>query len=168
MILTIEQINAELVRIVNKCYSVEPITAPLMEVMYQNGVRVNEAIERSLWTFQGTDVVVLTPQKYNDMRIFDKSDIPELFLNYLQNEHLLNFTPNYSRLNYLFNILTIYPDVYIGRKKSTNHLFRHNYVKKLLAKGMTPEQIRSHMGERQLKSAMAYINSTFTTVPAQN
>lgn len=165
MILANELINIELKTIVTKCYVIEPVTAPLFEVMYQNGVRANEAINRALWAFQSGDVVVLTPQKYNDKRIFNLNDLPVNFINYLQNPHLVTFSPNYSRLNYLFNNLSIYPSIYIGRKKSTNHLFRHNYVKKLMASGMESEQIRVHMGERQMKSAMAYIDSVFSTVP---
>jgi hypothetical protein len=71
-------------------------------------------------------------------------------------------------LNYLYKKLTLYPRIFVGKKQCTNHLFRHNYVKKLIAKGMTDEQIRIHMGERQMKSALAYINSIFTTVPQLN
>lgn len=165
MTLTNAQINSVLQNVVSQCYIIEPITGPLFEVMYMCGVRAGESINRNLWTFQNNDVVILTPQKWNDKRIFLTSEIPSNFLNYLQNDALLEFTHNYSRLNYLFNNLCVYPDIYIGRKKSTCHLFRHNYVKKLLEQNKTPEEIRATMGERQLKSAMAYINSKFTTYP---
>ncbi|MDD4438889.1 MAG: hypothetical protein PHS04_12770 [Tissierellia bacterium] len=168
MILTEQDINNNLLHITDKCWSVEPATAPLFEAMYQLGIRVQEAINPSLWDISKDTHIVLRPQKYNDIRIFTPDDLPVNYLAFLKYSSNWMIKPNYSRLNYLYKKLTLYPRIFVGKKQCTNHLFRHNYVKKLIAKGMTDEQIRIHMGERQMKSALAYINSIFTTVPQLN
>jgi hypothetical protein len=163
--LTIENIDNNLRNIVTRCKQYEPATAPLFEVMYNNGVRVQEATNPNLWEVSESGYIVLIPQKYNDKRIFTLEEIPESYRDFLKHSRTWLIKPNYDRLNYLFKIFTLYPRIYVGGKKCTNHLFRHNYVKKLIAKGMTNEQIRIHMGERHMRSALAYINSIFTTVP---
>ncbi|WP_286833310.1 MULTISPECIES: hypothetical protein [unclassified Proteiniphilum] len=168
MILTIQDIDSNLINIIERCKRLEPASTPMFEIMYHCGVRVQEATTPQLWDDLDGTHLVLKPQKYNDIRIFKNEDIPDSFRNFLKYSKNWLIKPNYDRINYIYSLLTMYPSVYVGRKKCTNHLFRHNYVKKLIAKGMTDEQIRIHMGERQMKSALAYINSIFTTVPQLN
>ena len=60
-----------------------------------------------------------------------------------------------------------YPQLFIGnpsamlrnRKQVSTDLFRHNKAKRLFAEGYTETQIQNYLGEKDLKNALAYINS---------
>lgn len=165
MELTHAQIENNLLSILQQVERTEPFVYPLFECLYHLGVRAQEATNPRLWSWANPDTVILQPQKWNDKRIFQKSEVPEKFQLFLRNYPNFPYYPNYSRLNYLYSLFSIYPNIYIGQKKSTLHLFRHAFVKRLLASGKQPHEIKSLLAERNQKSADAYINSIFTTNP---
>lgn len=163
--LTNQEIRKELRRIVQEVKNFDAVVYPQFLAMYWLGIRAQESIKREMWQFQGSDVLVLSPQKYNDKRVFAVQDVPEEFLFYLKNADLFKYNVNYSRLNYTFSQLINYSAIFVGKKASTLHLFRHNFVKKLLEIGKTPEEIKIILGERQMKSTLAYVDSKFSLYP---
>ncbi len=102
---------------------------------------------------------------------FDEEDklylekLTKTLQSYLKNEELEHNFVTYQKLNYNFNKYFIYSHIYVGSKESRLHLFRHNYVKLLLDKGFSSEEIKDKLGEKNQSSADTYINSVFRTNP---
>lgn len=143
----------------------EPFALPHFEAMFHLGCRASESINRSLWKKTSEFMYELSPLKKNNRRYFHTQDVPDSFKFYLENDRKVDYSLNYNKLSYLFKQLSLYRSIYVGEKQSTLHLFRHNYVKILLANHFTNEEIQYRLGERNLKSAMSYINSEFSSKP---
>ena len=158
-------INQSLLVFLNHIQKHLPFLLPQYECMYYLGCRSIEAIERDRWEFVEDRFVILRTSKKNNQRIFKVNDVPNSFLDYLNNELLEDNSVTYQKLNYNFGKYFIYSHIYIGNKESRLHLFRHNYVKLLIDKGFTSEEIKDKLGEKNQSSADIYINSVFRTNP---
>lgn len=163
--ITNESLNLNLLNVIRRAHISAPIFTPHLEIMYRTGCRASESINRHLWEYSSKDIMILHPLKGNLTRHFYIKDLPQSFLTYLFYENNIGYTVNYNKLSYLFSQLSLYRNIYIGNKASTLHLFRHNHVKLLLKEGYTEIEIKNTLGEKNLKSAMSYINSTFHTQP---
>lgn len=159
--LSYNSVNNNLQRVLNFVQKNEPACLPYFAVMYNLGIRASESFNFNLWSLENQNFIILRPLKYNDVRVFSLEEIPISFLNLLHNNNLTNYKVNYSRLNYLYNSGALYNNIYIGNKSTTLHLFRHIYVKRLILRGFSDIEIKNNLGERNLKSALAYINSKF-------
>ena len=156
-----DAIDRDLNRVCNCIAKHEPIFYPYFEVMYDLGVRAVESFDMSRWRVDVSGAVVLQPQKGNDVRIFDKNLLSSTFLSYIKGEINIPDYINYDRLNSAFRRYTMYYNMYVGNKKSSLHLFRHNFVKQQMLLGYSDEEIQQILGERNIKSAQAYINSVY-------
>lgn len=161
MLVTNNELDVSLRNVVDKCKVTEPFFFPQFSAMYYLGIRANESIIKNRWEKVDNNIYKLTPLKKNNIRLFDVREIPEDFLNYINNARVIELTPSYSQLNYLFKIFFTYRSLFVGDKQSTLHLFRHNYVKKLIDKGFTNDEIMVDLGERTMGSTRAYIDSVF-------
>lgn len=158
-------INQSLLLFLNHIQKHLPYLLPQYECMYFLGCRSVEAIERKRWEILDDSFLILQPSKRNNQRIFKVDNIPDSFLAYLRNESLEDNFVTYQKLNYNFNKYFIYSHIYVGNKESRLHLFRHNYVKMLVSRGFTSEEIKDKLGEKNQSSADIYINSVFRTSP---
>lgn len=128
-------------------------------LLYNTGVRANEPLDRNIWEQISEDTVKLQPFKNNNTRLIPTSSLPLSFLQIINNPLVGNYTINYSKANYIvYNIIGHY-GIIIKNKESLLHLFRHNFVKKLVESGKSNEQIKSELGERTMKAALDYIDS---------
>ena len=128
-------------------------------IMYQTGCRAKESIDPSKWEVFGTDTIILHPQKGNDSRLFLRTDLPAQLLQIIDNNPTYFDPITYRKLEYAINQLIYHCGIHIDGKDTVCHLFRHNYVKKLLDTGHTAEQIKTKLGERTMKATESYINS---------
>ena len=156
-----DAIDRDLNRVCNCIAKHEQIFYPFFEVMYDLGVRAVESFDMSRWRIDASGVVILQPQKGNDVRIFDKNLLSSTFLSYIKGEINIPDYINYDRLNSAFRRYTMYYNIYVGNKKSSLHLFRHNFVKQQMLLGYSDEEIQQILGERNIKSAQAYISSVY-------
>lgn len=155
------ELDSNLRYILDQVRKIEPAAYPCFAAMYFTGCRASESIDASRWIIQPDSSYILTTLKNNDYRYFSNFDLPFEFQLYIEQSALIPYSINYERLRYLFKMFSNYPRIWIGKKESTCHLFRHNYVKKLINQGLTNEEIRVKLGERNLKSALSYINSRY-------
>ena len=165
MIIDNIKINQSLLIFLNHMHKHLPFMMAQYECMYFLGCRSVEVIERKRWEFLDDSFLVLQPSKNNNQRIFKVGSVPSSFIEYLKNETLEDNFVTYQKLNYNFNKYFIYSHIYIGNKECRLHLFRHNYVKMLVNKGFTNEEIKDKLGEKNQSSADVYINSVFRTNP---
>lgn len=156
-----DAIDRDLNRVCNCIAKHEQIFYPFFEVMYDLGVRAVESFDISRWRIDASGVVILQPQKNNDVRIFDKNLLSDTFISYIKGELKVPEFINYDRLNSAFRRYTMYYNIFVGNKKSSLHLFRHNFVKQQMLLGYGDEEIQQILGERNLKSAQAYTNSVY-------
>lgn len=156
-----DELDSNLRYILGEVRKIEPAVYPCFSAMYFTGCRASESIDVSRWTIQADNSYILDTLKNNDPRYFSNFDLPFEFQLYIEQSAFVSYSINYERLRYLFKMFSLYPRIWIGRKESTCHLFRHNYVKKLMSQGLTNEEIRVKLGERNLKSALSYINSRY-------
>lgn len=159
------ELHYNLSYIVERVRDSEPFALPHFEVMFLLGCRASESFNKSLWRKTSEFIYELSPLKGNNRRFFHTQDVPDSFKFYLENDRAVSYSLNYNKLSYLFKQLSLYRSIYVGEKQSTLHLFRHNYVKILLANHFTNEEIQHRLGEKNLKSAMAYISSEFSSKP---
>lgn len=155
------ELDSNLRFILDSVKKIEPAVYPSFSAMYFLGCRASESIDRSLWSVNSDNSYTLRPLKNNDHRQFDSFEVPFEFQLYIEGINEPGYNVNYERLRYLFKMFSIYPRIWIGRKESTCHLFRHNYVKKLMSQGFSNEDIRVKLGEKNMKSALSYIESQF-------
>lgn len=156
-----DELDSNLKYILGEVRKIEPAAYPCFAAMYFTGCRASESIDVSRWTIQTDSSYILDTLKNNDPRYFSNFDLPFEFQLYLEQSVFVPYSINYERLRYLFKMFSNYPRIWIGKKESTCHLFRHNYVKKLIHQGLTNEEIRVKLGERNMKSALSYINSRY-------
>lgn len=155
------ELDEALLYVISRCRVDQPFFAKYYDALYHLGIRATEALMPSIWSFPSENTVVLQPHKGNNMRFFLRSDMPVDFLYSLEFPEFVEVVPSYSQLNYLFSIYMYYGKIFIGKKSSTLHLFRHNYVKKLKSSGLTDIEIQNKIGEKELSSAEQYIYSTY-------
>lgn len=127
--------------------------------MYEVGCRAKESIKPELWEPFGTEAIILHPQKGNDNRLFLRSELPSQWLDKIENNPTFFEPLTYRKLEYAINQLIYHCGIHIEGKDSVCHLFRHNYVKKLLDNGNNAGQIKTKLGERTMKATESYINS---------
>lgn len=155
------ELDSNLRYILDSVKQIEPAVYPSFSAMYHLGCRASESIDRSLWSVNPDNSYSLRPLKNNDVRQFNSFEVPFEFQLFIEGVNVPDYIVNYERLRYLFKMFSIYPRIWIGKKESTCHLFRHNYVKKLLSQGLSYEDVRIKLGEKNMKSAMAYIDSQY-------
>lgn len=156
-----DAIDRDLSRICNCVHKYERVYYPFFEVMYDLGVRAVESYDISRWRIDSSGAIILQPQKGNDVRVFDSDLLSSVFLSYVKGEINVPVYINYDRLNGAFRRYTMYHGIYVGNKKSSLHLFRHNFVKQQMLLGYSDEEIQQMLGERNVESALSYINSVF-------
>lgn len=155
------ELDSNLRYILESVKKIEPAVYPSFSAMYHLGCRASESIDRSLWSVNPDNSYTLQPLKNNDVRQFNSFEVPFEFQLYIEGINEPGYNVNYERLRYLFKMFSIYPRIWVGKKESTCHLFRHNYVKKLMSQGLSNEEIRVKLGEKNMKSALSYIESQF-------
>lgn len=162
VIYTPDAIDRDLKRIVGKSYYEDPIIHPLFETLYNTGCRAGEVLDLSRWKIAEGGAVVLSPQKGNDKRILSPEAVGDQFVLMIRGEAPFPDSINYDRLRYQFKALSLYHHIFIGDKKASLHLFRHNFVKKLIASGHEDTEIQEILGERNISSVKSYTESKFT------
>lgn len=131
----------------------------ILELLYITGCRGQEAIKTNFWEVSANQYIILHPQKNNNMRLFDRNIFSESTINYLQiTPHFDNLT-SYKRLNYFINQNISHLGISLFNKKIVTHLFRHNYVRKLIQQGLQPIEIQQLMGHLEVGTTERYFNS---------
>jgi site-specific recombinase XerD len=131
----------------------------LAKVMYNIGCRACETYSMSRWVMVTNDVFTLSPCKFSDTRVFSVSELPVEYVSYLLGLEANINNVTYRKLEYCLNSVIGHFGIYVKGKDSVCHLFRHNYVKKLIAQGLNEVQIKSKLGERTLRSTRQYMYS---------
>lgn len=137
-----------------------PVMKDLVNLQYKTGCRINDILQHERWTVLGSGNLQLQPQKDNNTREFEYSEVTDKFYT-----SIIENTPLYAEISYrkyqyhLRQILNLY-GLRLGDKGLCSHIFRHNYARQLKGSGMTDNDIKIRLGERNQSSANYYIYST--------
>jgi hypothetical protein len=164
-VVTLPFLNSEIERFIADIGDYYPRLSPSFKICNSVGTRLIESIEPSRWTaFFG--YYSLFTAKGSNTRIIQFSELTE------ESKYFINFGENYpqQRPQGIFEgTMQSYwgkREFYIGQKRSYTHIFRHLKAKNMKAGGSTDLQIKEYLGEKNLKSAQAYIYSEiYTNLP---
>lgn len=133
-------------RILQDIQTKYPYYYPHVYFMYHYGCRIGEVFNYRISIDSSGNNISIDAQKNNNQRILPPKDSDTFYqlekLQLSQNNSWLN-KKNLERI-----IKKVHPisDLKIGKKNVGAHLFRHNYVKKLVADGLQFTTIDQVMG----------------------
>ena len=140
---TIESICWGMLQYVRKSY---PYYYPHLYFMYHYGCRIGEVFEYRISSDSSGTLIAIDAQKNNNVRLLPPVDDDTfLLLEKLQLSQDLGWL-NKKNLERIIKKINPVRDLKIGNKNVGAHLFRHNYVKKLVATGLQYMSIDTIMG----------------------
>ena len=145
-ILTTSAINSICTDISKEIFDKYPYYRPHIYFLYNYGCRIGEVFNYRISLDSSGNNISIDAQKNNNQRILPPKDSETFYqlekLQLSQNQSWLN-KKNLERV-----IKKVHPvsDLKIGKKNVGAHLFRHNYVKKLVAVGLQFSTIDQVMG----------------------
>jgi site-specific recombinase XerD len=124
--------------------------------LYHTGLRVAELHEFHRWQLFSPSQAIVRLSKGETARIIDLSLLPVEVKDYLECGDTLPW--NYSIRQYRVAMQRCLPFSYYisGDKVLQFHLFRHNYVRKLISNGMSELEVVQHIGWLSIDSYVHY------------
>lgn len=159
-ILSIEQINDECARIVNRTQHYNPFLHACFQVLFNTGARCGEVCDLSLWQITFDGKVEWQTIKRGGVRSVSASLIPALFQHYILFKPESRFIASKRNLRSAFDIFSSFQAVYTLDKQISTHLFRHNRIKQLYADGWSLDDIRTYFAVGANEVPEYYVNST--------
>lgn len=128
--------------------------------MYLTGLRVSECCEMDSIVVLDDNKLQFPEKKRSNARVLDVSELEPLYFELFQSEEKAYKYMYPKRLSQLMRKLFTCDNIKIGEKNVSTHLFRHNYIKKLLLiDGNTVEVVRDIVQHKSVTSTIAYANS---------
>lgn len=123
-----------------------PMYYPHIYLLYKTGCRIGEVFDFRMHYNEERNTINIIAQKKNYVREIPVDETFNLeLLNRLMNRQDL-FYLNIRNLQRSLKKLMPISNIFCGKKNIGAHIFRHNYIRKLLADGKTIEEINEHMG----------------------
>lgn len=133
-------------KIVIRAKSEYPLYYPHIYILYKTGCRIGEVFDFRTHYNEEKSTINIVAQKKNYVREITIDDTFNLvLLNRLMNRQDL-FYLNIRNLQRTLKKLMPISNIMCGKKNIGAHIFRHNYIRKLLDDGKTIEEINEHMG----------------------
>lgn len=129
------------------------------ELLFETGIRVNEAKELNRWSKINNNKYRLQPQKENTYRYFTANQIPKILQSSIEDQ--TNYFAKMSLDHYRYVMLNYLKgwNWRIGKKGVSTHLFRHNYVKQKIRNGVSVIDLKVEMGLLSSSTVSMYLNS---------
>lgn len=163
--LTLLQLSLLADEIRNDLCVYRPEFANLVHLQRKIGCRVQELFNAERWRIVSNSVLMLTPQKKNNVRVLQLADIGFTDANDFRVTLAdIGRLPNrqYERaLSQIIrekNLWRLYED---GFSHPSTHLFRHVKIKELFALGFDKSYIATWIGEKNADNLDYYLNSQY-------
>lgn len=134
----------------------DPFCAAILETAYVTGLRMNEILEVNRWTVETELLFKVNLEKGDSIRKIDSAIIPRVLKDYYTvgaSNPVYTYSAILWRLNKALPIITVNGDV----RRSSAHLFRYNFIKKLHNEGFTPTEIKTIICHKSQGSTNQYI-----------
>lgn len=146
IIVSNEELEIICKKIVVTAKSDYPMYYPHIYLLYKTGCRIGEVFDFRMHYNEERNTINIIAQKKNYVREIPVDETFNLdLLNRLMNRQDL-FYLNIRNLQRTLKKLMPISNIFCGKKNIGAHIFRHNYIRKLLAEGKTIEEINEHMG----------------------
>jgi integrase len=146
IIVSNEELEIICKKIVVTAKSEYPMYYPHIYLLYKTGCRIGEVFDFRMHYNEERNTINIIAQKKNYVREIPVDETFNLeLLNRLMNRQDL-FYLNIRNLQRTLKKLMPISNIFCGKKNIGAHIFRHNYIRKLLADGKTIEEINEHMG----------------------
>ena len=146
IIVSNEELEVICKKIVVTAKSDYPMYYPHIYLLYKTGCRIGEVFDFRMHYNEERNTINIIAQKKNYVREIPVDETFNLeLLNRLMNRQDL-FYLNIRNLQRSLKKLMPISNIFCGKKNIGAHIFRHNYIRKLLADGKTIEEINEHMG----------------------
>ena len=146
IIVSNEELEVICKKIVVTAKSDYPMYYPHIYLLYKTGCRIGEVFDFRMHYNEERNTINIIAQKKNYVREIPVDETFNLdLLNRLMNRQDL-FYLNIRNLQRTLKKLMPISNIFCGKKNIGAHIFRHNYIRKLLADGKTIEEINDHMG----------------------
>lgn len=146
IIVSNEELEEICKKIVVTAKSDYPMYYPHIYLLYKTGCRIGEVFDFRMHYNEEKNTINIIAQKKNYVREIPVDETFNLeLLNRLINRQDL-FYLNIRNLQRTLKKLMPISNIFCGKKNIGAHIFRHNYIRKLLADGKTIAEINEHMG----------------------
>ena len=146
IIVSNEELEVICKKIVVTAKSNYPMYYPHIYLLYKTGCRIGEVFDFRMHYNEERNTINIIAQKKNYVR---EIPVDETFNLELLNRLMIRqdlFYLNIRNLQRSLKKLMPISNIFCGKKNIGAHIFRHNYIRKLLADGKTIEEINEHMG----------------------
>lgn len=114
---------------------------PILQLLYNTGLRIEEAIQAERWSAIDADGYNVVLAKSSGVRYIHRYLVPEKCQD-IYDDPLVNFFQfRIRQVRYYIKYYTPATNISKGMKDSVCHLFRYNYCRKLYDEGYTIEEI---------------------------
>ncbi len=161
--LTFPELNSALNEFLSQIESFDFFLHDLFYNLFLTGVRYTELFELSRWQYYDDNKIVLNTAKDSYDRTFTFNDISFPLYESIITGQFLYGTCAYTTTVRYFRRFFRYPDVYLGTKRISTHIFRHHKAKQLKNDGYSDLEIQAYFGEKDMKNAQTYIYSQIFT-----
>lgn len=127
-------------------------------VMYKLGLRVSE-LNPNLWLKIEPNKYILQSTKGSGIRLFNISDIPSFFIEYLVNPSSRLLMTSRSGLYSVLMKSISSPLPTFAEKNTALHIFRYAYIQNLVNIGSTLEQIKETLAHKDVKNTQMYLSN---------
>lgn len=160
------ELNIKLYDFLEKIKKIDKRLHIVYSMLYKHGLRVNEVLELDRWTLDNNNQFNIVTEKSSEIRKINMAEVSSEYLVLLSNKMSSNRICSYDvakdRFKKYFDTSLYYSD----KKRICTHIFRHNYVKRLIRKGLTEREVAILMGHKNEKNTLNYINSKIYFIPA--
>lgn len=157
MILSNQQLDNSLRNFVNSVINIQPLLFPIYHTLYNTGMRVVECTELTRYHILTEQVIEFQPSKHNALRQINVEDVDPFIYNLILQGVSLYRPFSYPTMTYTFSMFFEFKSVTSGNKKVSTHLFRYNYIRKLMDSGYSKSEIGLRIGERDLSNLQTYM-----------
>lgn len=157
MILSNLQLDSSLRDFVNSVNNIQPLLFPIFNTLYKLGMRAVECTELTRYHIITESTIEFQPSKHNATRIIDVADVDPFIYNLILEGETIYRPFSYATMTYTFVMFYEYKSVFSGKKKVSTHLFRYNYIRKLMDSGYSKSEIGLRIGEQDLSNLETYM-----------
>jgi len=160
------ELNVKLYDFLEKIKKIDKRLHVVFWMLYKHGLRINEVLELDRWNLEKNNQFSIVTEKASEIRKINMAEVAGDYLVFLSNKWASNKVCSYDvakdRFKKYFDTSLYYSD----KKRICTHIFRHNYVKRLIRQGLTDKEVAILMGHKNEKNTLNYINSKIYFIPA--
>ena len=153
------ELNLKLQAALSAIQHFDSVLYSFFNLLYLSGCRAREPYNYKNWTVYNPSTIYLQPEKDNNRRIFNVSELDPVFVDALKDGVVIYNVARYNTACFYFHRFFYYPIVKHNTRSLSLNLFRHNRAKQLQISGQTDEEIQNYLGEKDIKNSNNYIYS---------